>query len=138
MLLHAAIEILVIPVHHILEERHQQHQIRRQPRRRIGGAQGVEGQLRGLGADHAAGQQGREGQADGHTGDQLGCSGPQHEGGSLDALHAVADHEQEAQQQALAAQQAQQAAPLAQAAKNLTDAANDGNPALREWMGMET
>ena len=38
----------------------------------------------------------------------------------------------------MAAQQAQQAAPLAQAAKNLTDAANDGNPALREWMGMET
>ena len=86
-------------MHHILEERHQQHQTRRQPRQRIGGAQGVEGQLRGLGADHAAGQQGREGQADGHTGDQLGCSGPQHEGGSLDALHAVADHEQEAQQQ---------------------------------------
>lgn len=46
--------------------------------------------------------------------------------------------EEAAQQQAIEAQQAQQAAPLAQAAKNLTDAANDGNPALREWMGMET
>lgn len=45
MLLHAAIEILVIHVHHILEERQQQRQIRRQPRQRIGGAQGVEGQL---------------------------------------------------------------------------------------------
>ncbi|MCB5701396.1 head-tail connector protein [Megasphaera elsdenii] len=53
-------------------------------------------------------------------------------------LEAQQKAEQEAQQQALAAQQAQQAAPLAQAAKNLTDAANDGNPALREWMGMET
>ena len=48
--------------------------------------------------------------------------------------------QQEAQQQeeAQAAQMAsiQQAAPLAQAAKNLTDAANDGNPAIREWLGM--
>lgn len=42
-----------------------------------------------------------------------------------------------AQQEAMAQQQMQQAAPLAQAAKNLTDAANDGNPALREMMGME-
>lgn len=30
----------------------------------------------------------------------------------------------------------QSAAPLAQAAKNLTEAANSGNPAAREWMGM--
>lgn len=45
---------------------------------------------------------------------------------------------EEAQAQAEMAAQVQQAAPLAQAAKNLTDAANDGNPALRELMGMGT
>ncbi len=45
----------------------------------------------------------------------------------------------QAQQQQEAVNQAlQQAAPLAQAAKNMTEAANDGNPALREWMGTET
>lgn len=40
---------------------------------------------------------------------------------------------EQAQQQAAV----QQAAPLAQAAKNLTEAANAGNPALQEWMGMQ-
>lgn len=45
---------------------------------------------------------------------------------------------EKAQAQAEMAAQVQQAAPLAQAAKNLTDAANDGNPALRELMGMGT
>jgi len=50
----------------------------------------------------------------------------------------------EAEQQAVAQQQQNeaamqlmgQAAPAAQAAKNLTDAANDGNPAIAEWLGM--
>ena len=49
-----------------------------------------------------------------------------------------AEQQQEEQQQAMEAQQIQQAAPLAQAAKNLTDAANDGNPALQQMMGMNT
>ena len=44
---------------------------------------------------------------------------------------------QEAANQQQQAQQAQQVVPLAQAAKNLTEAANDGNPALQEWMGMQ-
>lgn len=43
---------------------------------------------------------------------------------------------QQQQQMEQAMQIAQSAAPVAQAAKNLTDAANDGNPALAEWMGM--
>ena len=49
-----------------------------------------------------------------------------------------AEQQQAEQQQAMEAQQMQQAAPLAQAAKNLTDAANDGNPALQQMMGMNT
>ncbi len=39
------------------------------------------------------------------------------------------------QQQAEMAQAVQLAAPAAQAAKNITDAANDGNPALQQWLG---
>lgn len=46
--------------------------------------------------------------------------------------------QQQAQEEAMQAAQMQQAAPLAQAAKNLTDAANDGNPALRAMMGMDS
>lgn len=41
--------------------------------------------------------------------------------------------EQMQQMQAMA----QTAAPAAQAAKNATDAANDGNPALRQWLGLD-
>ena len=41
----------------------------------------------------------------------------------------------EEKQQAQMAQAVQMAAPAAQAAKNITEAANDGNPALREWLG---
>lgn len=59
---------------------------------------------------------------------------------SEDEYNELIKQQQEAQQQAqeqqLAMQQAQQAAPIAQAAKNLTDAANDGNPALQQMMGM--
>lgn len=47
-----------------------------------------------------------------------------------------AEQQQAAEEQEMAMAQMQQAAPLAQAAKNLTDAANDGNPAIREWLGM--
>nr|DAG29452.1 MAG TPA: head to tail connecting protein [Caudoviricetes sp.] len=43
---------------------------------------------------------------------------------------------QEARQQEQAMRMAQASAPVAQAAKNLTEAANDGNPALTEWLGM--
>lgn len=39
------------------------------------------------------------------------------------------------EQQAEMAQAVQMAAPAAQAAKNITDAANDGNPALQQWLG---
>lgn len=39
------------------------------------------------------------------------------------------------EQQAEMAQAVQLAAPAAQAAKNITDAANDGNPALKQWLG---
>ncbi len=39
------------------------------------------------------------------------------------------------QQQEEMAQAVQLAAPAAQAAKNMTEAANDGNPALAEWLG---
>lgn len=48
------------------------------------------------------------------------------------------DQQAAAQQEQMKAELAamQQAAPAAQAAKNLTDAANDGNPAIREWLGM--
>lgn len=46
--------------------------------------------------------------------------------------------QQEQEEQQAQAQQMAQVAPLAQAAKNLTDAANDGNPALRQMMGLET
>lgn len=52
----------------------------------------------------------------------------------------AAIQQQKAEAQAAKEQQAmelQSAAPLAQAAKNLTDAANMGNPAARAWMGME-
>ncbi len=45
--------------------------------------------------------------------------------------------EQEKQQQA-ALQMAPAAAQAAQAAKNATDAANDGNPALRQMLGLDT
>ena len=41
----------------------------------------------------------------------------------------------EAKQQEQMAQVVQMAAPAAQAAKNITEAANDGNPALQEWLG---
>lgn len=48
--------------------------------------------------------------------------------------------EQEAQAQAQAEQmqlqQMQAIAPAAQAAKNLTEAANDGNPALQQMLGL--
>ncbi len=47
-----------------------------------------------------------------------------------------AEQQAAAQEQEMAMAEMQQAAPLAQAAKNLTDAANDGNPAIREWLGM--
>lgn len=43
----------------------------------------------------------------------------------------------QAQQMQQAAQLAQMAAPAAQAAKNATEAAQDGNPALRELMGID-
>ena len=46
---------------------------------------------------------------------------------------AQAQKEQEAQ----AAQMVQMAAPAAQAAKNATEAAQDGNPALQQLMGMD-
>ena len=45
-----------------------------------------------------------------------------------------AQQEQLAQAQAMA----QTVAPAAQAAKNLTDAANDGNPALQTLMGINS
>ena len=41
----------------------------------------------------------------------------------------------EAKQQEQMAQAVQMAAPAAQAAKNITEAANDGNPALQVWLG---
>lgn len=44
---------------------------------------------------------------------------------------------QQAQQEAQAAQMVQMAAPAAQAAKNATEAAANGNPALRQLMGMD-
>lgn len=53
----------------------------------------------------------------------------------LIAQQQQAAQEQEAAAQTMAAMQA--AAPAAQAAKNLTEAANDGNPALAQWLGME-
>lgn len=41
------------------------------------------------------------------------------------------------QQEEAQAMAAAQAVPgITQAAKNATDAANDGNPALKEWLGM--
>lgn len=43
---------------------------------------------------------------------------------------------QQAQEQAQAMQAAQAAPQMAQAAKVATEAANDGNPALQEWLGM--
>jgi hypothetical protein len=42
---------------------------------------------------------------------------------------------EEAKQMEVAQQMSQMAAPAAQAAKNITEAANDGNPALRQWLG---
>lgn len=53
----------------------------------------------------------------------------------LIAQQQQAQQQQEAAAQTMAAMQA--AAPAAQAAKNLTEAANDGNPALAQWLGME-
>ena len=43
---------------------------------------------------------------------------------------------QQAQQEQQAVQMAKAAPELAQAAKNATEAANDGNPALANWLGM--
>jgi hypothetical protein len=51
-------------------------------------------------------------------------------------LQAEQEAMQQAQQQEQMAQMAQSAAPAAQAAKNLTEAANDGNPALLNMLGM--
>lgn len=48
-----------------------------------------------------------------------------------------AAQQQEMQQMQQAAQVAQMAAPAAQAVKNATEAANDGNPALAQMMGMD-
>ena len=42
---------------------------------------------------------------------------------------------EEAKQMEVAQQMSQMAAPAAQAARNITEAANDGNPALRQWLG---
>lgn len=57
-------------------------------------------------------------------------------------VQAIMKQEQQAmqEQQQMQAQQqmAQTAAPAAQAAKNLTEAANDGNPALTQLLGMGT
>lgn len=43
----------------------------------------------------------------------------------------------EAKQMEVAQQMSQMMAPAAQAAKNITEAANDGNPALRQWLGYD-
>ena len=43
---------------------------------------------------------------------------------------------QQAQQEQQAAQMAQALPGITQAAKNATEAANDGNPALADWLGM--
>lgn len=59
---------------------------------------------------------------------------------SPEQIQAEIEAEQEARAQAEQQQQlmavAQAAPGITQAAKNATDAANDGNPALQEWMGM--
>lgn len=58
-----------------------------------------------------------------------------------DEFEAIQQQKQEAMAQAQQEQQAMQmvqaAAPAAQAAKNITEAANDGNPALRQWLGYD-
>ncbi len=52
------------------------------------------------------------------------------------ALQAQQQAQQQAQEQQQAMQMAQAAPQMAQAAKVATEAANDGNPALQEWLGM--
>lgn len=52
----------------------------------------------------------------------------------LEARQQAAAQEQQAMAQGLAVAQA--AAPIADAAKNLTQAANDANPAVNSWLGM--
>ena len=52
-----------------------------------------------------------------------------------EAIQQKAQAMAEAKQQEQMAQAVQMAAPAAQAAKNITEAANDGNPALQEWLG---
>lgn len=60
---------------------------------------------------------------------------------SEDQFQAIQQAKQEKQAQMEQMQQmatmAQAAAPAAQAAKNATEAANDGNPALRQWLGLD-
>ena len=59
---------------------------------------------------------------------------------SDEEVQQLIQQEQEAaaqqQQMAMESQAAQNMAPIADAAKNLTEAANDSNPALTSWMGV--
>lgn len=59
---------------------------------------------------------------------------------SSDEVKKMIEEEQAAmqkQQEEAQAMAAAQVVPgITQAAKNATDAANDGNPALKEWLGM--
>lgn len=59
---------------------------------------------------------------------------------SDEEIQALIEQEQQAQaqaeQMAMETQAAQNVAPIADAAKNLTEAANDANPALTSWLGV--
>ena len=59
---------------------------------------------------------------------------------SDEEIQQMIQQEQQAMQQAQQEQQAMQIAQalpgITQAAKNATDAANDGNPAMADWLGM--
>ena len=67
----AAAQVAIVLLEYVAEEGDAQHRIRRDPRHGVGGAEGVEGHGRCIGADGAAGKQPRQHQTHGDTRHQL-------------------------------------------------------------------
>ena len=63
----ATAQVAIVLLEYVAEEGDAQHRIRRDPRHGVGGAEGVEGHGRCIGADGAAGKQPRQHQTHGDT-----------------------------------------------------------------------
>lgn len=92
-----AIEIRIIHLHDVLKKRHGEHQIRRDPRRRVSEAQCVVCRNRRRRRDCSAGECRRQKQANRHAGDQLRRACSEDELRAADSLHAVPHNKNEAQ-----------------------------------------